>query len=403
MRMNEIVMNDSFQEILFVPPDFSHYNGGHTFIFNNKVFHRKNKSLGRGAYGEVFCFEASDNTKVAVKVEHSQNHEYWDGAIFQKEAMWYQKIYGLGVFSGNPNDEESPHYILMPYFEGKTLDKLSYTSTQDLLFYWIKTADAVQTLHTKHLAVHGDLKLDNIMANEDKKIFAIDFSLMMGPKEKRLTSLLDTPWSRMRFRQYPPEAFSNRAKLIMAHPTQDIYALGILLYDLFSHFLETNLFSQPASGTTDTIIDVQKNLTQENPYQRWPIAKAIYMLTITFFSKIPRHIWILHAPDDNKLVGLNHTNLMQTLWRETSTIAIAMRITELLDEQEDLNEKSPRKTQKIEGLRALHSEIIIKNPEQFGVIVSETKKTFPELTAGVFSRRTKTLVDELSHAAPVFL
>lgn len=394
----------SLPKTLSSVPDFSNYNGGDSFTFNGKTFRKISNALGKGASGTVFCFEADDYTKVAVKIENPYAGNYWSGDHFQKEAQWYQKIYGLGVFSGDKDDLYSPHYILMPYFSGKTLDQIYFASSRELLSYWIKTAHAIQTLHTKHLAVHNDLKANNIMVDSDKNIFAIDFGLMMGPRDSKLLLLANTPASRQLFQQYPPESFSDRGKIITANPTFDIYALGILLRHLYLHFLAMRFFPHPTLRTMETITDVEKNLTHAIPTERWSIAKAIYMLTAAFFSTVPRQIWNSHLSDE-KLDRLNHTNLMRTLWQETSTIAIAIRINELLDEQLILalcGGTSERKSEKIEGLRAMHSEIQIKNPEQFGTIVSKTKQLFPELTAGIFSRRTKKLVDELSRAAIVF-
>jgi serine/threonine protein kinase len=392
----------SLETTLLMHPEFLNYEGGDTFIFNGKIFYRK-ELLGSGGFSNVYCFEANDHTKVAVKIERSPYKVYSEGQAFQKEALWYQRIHGLGLFAGDAKDYRSPHYVLMPYFPGKTLNKIVHANEHELFYHWIKTADAANTFHTRYGAVHGDIKPDNIMVT-DHSVKIVDFGLMMGPREKRRLELLDTPFYRQRYRQYPPEAFESDIKPMTAHSSQDIYALGILLKDLFSQFLSVNLFYQPSVSVIDTVNDVHKNLSAHHPHERWSIAKGIFMLALTFFSKIPRHIWIENIIETN--YGLHpHKPFLTQLWRDTSALAIAIRVNELMDEQDELEtigNASPRKAEKIVGLQKMYSDIQIKNPEQFGVIIDATKNEFPELMAGIFSRRTKTLVNEMARAAMVF-
>lgn len=404
----------SLTEKLLSAPDFSKYNGGDVFIFQEKIYRKHGKKLGNGAYGETHCFKADDDTQVAVKTELPTKKRYFFGDEFQKEANWYQKIYGLGVFSGDPKNYSEPHYILMPYFSGKTLYDLTYPTLKNVFIDWIKTANALHCLHDKYHGIHCDFKSDNIIvgkradntfySTQETQVFLIDFGLAMQINDKRVCFIEDTAENKLRHQQYAPELFAQQKRKILAHPSQDIYSLGILLQELYGQFLSVNNLNYPDAATQETVNDVRINLTNENPDQRWPIAKAIYMLTITFFSQIPRQIWIASS-GNVEFNKFNHDNQLRNIWRFASRVAIQARQDELATEQKILqreNKKSKRKEQKIGGLKLLQSEIKIKNPEALGLMIENATTQFPELTAGVFSRRTAALLAELTTIAPIF-
>lgn len=96
---------------------------------------------------------------------------------------------------------------------------------------------------------------------------------------------------------------------------------------------------------------------------------------------------------------------MAAVWEFTLSVAIHHRRTELETEQKALEEKgkySSRKAEKINGLLRLESEIQIRDPALFGVALSKTTEQYPELTSGVFSKRTAMLISEITALAPVF-
>lgn len=398
----------ALQATLLSAPDFSKYNGENTFTFQGKIYQKRSDALGSGASGEVFCFEADDHTKVAVKSELIFYGEYTAGAHFQKEAAWYQKIYGHGVFSGDADNILVPHYILMPYFEGKTLYSLSYHSIHDVLFSWIKTASAVKQLHEEHRVVHGDLKSDNVIFGKHtdrEQAFVIDFGLASEIGALRNHHVVDTDKNRRIYTQYAPEIFTKRLKkqVQIAQPHQDIYSLGILLSQGYSLFFEQHGCTEAPINTFHTMHEVQINLTKDDPLQRWSIAKGIFILMTTFFSYIPRETWITSI-DEGALSELSHNNLTNAVWRSIASIAIYVRHNELEAEQKALEKrgkKSDCKEQKINGLRQLQSDIKIKNPEMLGIMIANAQVKFPELTAGVFSRRTKILLNKLTAAVSV--
>jgi serine/threonine protein kinase len=385
------------QKIMF---HFSAYNGEEDFIFQGKIFYKHNKKLGEGGYGVVYRFEADDHTQLAVKSELPDLEKYSHGKYFQNEALWYQQIYGLGVLSGDPNNYEHPHYVLMPYFEGKTLYESIYPTLKTVISYWIKSAYAVQQLHEKHLGVHCDLKSDNIIiGNCVDQAFIIDFGFTTPINEKRNFYIENTHRNKKSYRQYAPEVFTSHEGNRRAHPLQDVYSLGILLCDLHALFLAKQQCSDSPLNMVVTMNDVKMNLIMEDPRRRWPIAKAIYILASSFFSQIPRQVWT-NVMSERELYKLKHTHLMIEMWHIISKVAIQVRRREL--EHENKERKSERKDQKINGLNLLLFKTRKISPVEFNQVVSDTKMKFPQLTAGIFSKRTETLLNELGSVAPVF-
>lgn len=404
----------SLQIKLISAPVFSEYDGSNAFIFYEKIYQRQ-KMLGNGAYGEVYCFEADDHTMLAVKCEMLFHGRYGYGSLFQQEAKWCQKIYGLGILSGDPKNSAVPHYILMPYFKGKTLYHFDYGSLKDVFFAWIKTADAVNQLHTQHKIVHGDLKSDNVVlgtcfnplvSHDDReKAFVIDFGFATRIHAHRDIYISDTEENKKRYAQHAPEIFGEADVGHIAMATHDIYSLGMLLSGMYRVFVNQNEVIEDLVPEHETLTEVKENLMCEDPTKRWSIAKAIFMLITTFFSHIPKPVWVTFSSGALLSKKMQSSTLMRELWERTAGYAIYVREQELQKEQKALaaqGKKSSRKENKINGLQLLQSDIQIYDPVEFEAIVTRTKEKFPNLTAGVFSQRTKTLVDELSRVAAVF-
>lgn len=383
-------------------PDFNHYCGELCFSFEKKIFYYQ-KKLGSGGFGTVFLFESKHPPmQVAIKEDHKHNGYFCNGNSFELEAQWYKKIYGLGELSGNPKNKFEPHYILMPYFPGETLYKIHYPSLHNLLSYWMKTAHAVWGFYEKTQAVHCDIKADNVIINTDTNTAAIiDFGLMCTENETRHYQFYENQDDPSAFWQHAPEVFANSSKKITASHTQDIYSLGMILISAFKSFMMNTFVDISSSDASLTIRLVHSKLTHQNPLNRWSIAKAIYMLATTFFSKIPRLFWLTHN-DDKTQIQLSHDDMMTTVWKTTSILALQYCVKKLEDEQKTLSflrKKFSKKPEKMLGIKKLQSDIVVSDPALFSEKVSIAKKEFPNLTAGIFLNRTETLLQEIAQTA----
>ena len=134
------------------------------------------------------------------------------------------KLYGEGTWEGGL-------YIAMEFIRGVSLRQfieqhsLSMKKSIDIL---MQVAYALAHLHS-HGVIHGDLKPENILMKEDGEVKVIDFGIarlheeVKKTKGKR-TKIVGTPTYMSPEQKEDPSAVSFAS---------DIYALGIIAYELF--------------------------------------------------------------------------------------------------------------------------------------------------------------------------
>lgn len=114
---------------------------------------------------------------------------------------------------------------------GETTTQIPMGGPLDLLIVWMReVADALAYLHSKGV-VHSDLKPSNILLTPSGRAMVIDFNLAeMG--------LPDSPKRGGTLMYMAPEQLANLLgdTSIPKSPRSDIYAFGLLLYELFTGF-----------------------------------------------------------------------------------------------------------------------------------------------------------------------
>lgn len=134
------------------------------------------------------------------------------------------KLYGEGQWDGGL-------YIAMEFIRGVSLRQfieqhcLSMKKSIDIL---MQVAYALAHLHS-HGVIHGDLKPENILITEDAQVKVIDFGIALLHEEvkkaaKKSSRIIGTPT------YMSPEQKENPSAVSFA---SDIYALGIIAYELF--------------------------------------------------------------------------------------------------------------------------------------------------------------------------
>jgi len=186
--------------------------------------------LGRGGMAEVYL--ASDDQlhrEVAVKVVHLSQEE--DVARFRREAellgpLAHEHI--LPVFDYGV--QGSWHYLVMPYVSYGTLSQRLHTrgplSPQEAGLLLEQIASALQYAHDRGI-LHRDIKPSNILLRDETFAYVADFGIAKALAEEReLTQtgmVMGTP------EYMAPELMEHPAS-----PSSDIYALGVLLYDMLT-------------------------------------------------------------------------------------------------------------------------------------------------------------------------
>lgn len=221
------------------------------------------RRLGAGGMGSVYLAEDTRlKRKVALKVAHivgSESREVLERFYHEAEAAagldhpYLCKVYDV-------DEIENVHYLTMEYIEGTTLasfvtDRRDRPQRQMAAIVG-KLALALQEAHAKGV-VHRDLKPANVMIRKtgQKAPVIVDFGLahQINTGGMRLTQTgqaMGTPHY-MAIEQV-------RGDLDAVGPASDIYALGVMLYELLTGKV-------PFDGPNPTAVIAQILTTQAAP------------------------------------------------------------------------------------------------------------------------------------------
>ncbi len=221
--------------------------------------------LGSGTYGAVYLVE-KDGQRFAMKIAM---HRASSGDAEQADARLMREMVCLVQVSGHPNIVRvHAHgrwpdvtkgwlYVVLDYVEGYTLGEWvekMHPTAQEVARVFARLAAALAHLHARGV-FHRDLKLGNILVRaSDGEPFILDFSAGDYTLAPELT---DTPLPPGTRRYRSPEA----SRFLRDHgdehgaryefkATDDVYALGICLYDVLTN-------AQPASEPPRVLVGGQ--------------------------------------------------------------------------------------------------------------------------------------------------
>ena len=209
--------------------------------------------LGRGGMGAVYLARREDAESapcVALKV--MRNGLDQDRVLlrrFTEERQILATLEHPGVarlLEGGVTSEGHP-WFAMEYVDGVPLDRYVAAralSIHDKLRLFLQIADAVAYAH-RNLIVHRDLKPSNILVTSTGAIKLLDFGIakLLAPSAGG-----DAPITRTGFQPFTPEYAS--PEQVLGEPvttSADVYALGVVLYELLTGKRPLNLArSNPA-------------------------------------------------------------------------------------------------------------------------------------------------------------
>lgn len=125
----------------------------------------------------------------------------------------------------------SPHYLVMPFLEGVTLEaalsEVDIVLTPHALWIARQAAQAIQALH-KHGWLHSDVKPQNIFISPEGRVTLLDLGLArrIGHAECAADGPLAGTMA-----YAAPEAFSSVEEV---GPPSDIYSLGVTLFRMLT-------------------------------------------------------------------------------------------------------------------------------------------------------------------------
>lgn len=194
------------------------------------------QELGAGAMGKVYlAHDTKLDRQVALKTPSFRDPNNMTlVARFEREARAAAKlqhrnicqVFDVGEINGR-------HFISMAYIEGRCLTeyisstKLPNKRASTMLIF--RLAQALREAHDQNV-VHRDLKPGNIMVDQKHEPIVMDFGLALQIDDaSRMTNegtLLGSP------AYMSPEQIQGKHDLV--GPTTDIYALGVIFYELLT-------------------------------------------------------------------------------------------------------------------------------------------------------------------------
>ena len=189
------------------------------------------KEIGSGGMARVFLAEDKELGKyVAVKVLNLDSTSPTSNQQRFKEEMrlvqYIKSPYIVRFYEGKY--DKNIKYLAMEYVQGKMLKEIieiqGRLQPERAVDYAIQIAKGFAEIHAQNI-VHRDLKTSNVMITNTGQVKIIDFGIAIGSDTTRFTQTGKLIGS---VHYLAPELIDKQE----ASPQSDIYALGIILYEM---------------------------------------------------------------------------------------------------------------------------------------------------------------------------
>ena len=187
------------------------------------------KSLGEGGFGHVYqAWDAKLHRQVAIK--YLKNIAA--SVDLMKEARLAASLQHAAFVKVHALEQtEDSQAIVMELVPGRTLRQVLETQTPSIshvIDIVLQVAQAMQEAHAAGL-VHGDLKPSNLMQEPSGVVRILDFGLAIQADRDVTTSLVQSdPQGTIAY--MAPEVLTGTS----LRPSSDIYALGVILYEMLT-------------------------------------------------------------------------------------------------------------------------------------------------------------------------
>lgn len=201
------------------------------------------RMIGKGGMGSVWEAEQPAlERRVAIKILHPELAERpLLVQRFNREARAIGKLNHPNILTIHEcSQSDGYNFLVMPYLEGESLSQVLLREprlpTPRAVELWLTIARAMAAAHQQGV-LHRDLKPANIFLSKpivegaEPHVTVLDFGIakLLGP---RSTGLRTDPGHHMGTPSYmAPEQFGNAER---ADESADVYALGVLLYELLA-------------------------------------------------------------------------------------------------------------------------------------------------------------------------
>ena len=196
--------------------------------------------LGQGGMSTVYRGERDDakyQQTVAIKVlHHAAMHPRLRSRLHSERQILATLAHpSIARLIDSGELEDGTPYLVMEHVDGESIDAFCDSRTlfvRERLELFVRVCAAVQYAH-RNLVVHRDIKAANILVMNDGTPKLLDFGIakLLAPESMRHT----VPVTRLQERILTPENAAPEQVLGRSITTAtDIYALGVLLYQLLT-------------------------------------------------------------------------------------------------------------------------------------------------------------------------
>ena len=185
--------------------------------------------LARGGMGEIYLArDLRTGQAVAIKMVHRSAEEYYER--FRREVTVLALLKHDYILPAlDCGEYDAWYYLVTPYIERGTLqDRLvrGPIGLEEAGKFLAQLADALQFAHEKGI-LHRDIKASNVLLRDQQHVYLADFGLVKSIED-------DYSITQSGHLVGTPEYMAPELADVAATPASDIYALGILLYQMLT-------------------------------------------------------------------------------------------------------------------------------------------------------------------------
>lgn len=208
--------------------------------------------LGRGGMGEVYRAARADGQfehNVALKLLRQDSVEHLSLFVAERHILASLEHPGIARLYDAGVAEDGRPYMVMELVEGVPITgwcRQHKATLHERLDLFSQVCDAVTYAH-QHLVIHRDLKPGNILVNAHGRIKLLDFGVAKLLSDNVEEATRNTP---LTLSYAAPEQLT-RATISTA---TDIYALGVLLFELLTERLPWAIGQIPIATAMDRVL-----------------------------------------------------------------------------------------------------------------------------------------------------
>lgn len=216
---------------------------------------RLTRLIGRGGMGDVYeAVRADGEFEQRVAIKLLQRGTAGESRRFQTERQILARLDHAGIarlLDGGVT-EDSRLYMVMEYVEGRPITEFCNAQGADFaqrLDLFMQVCDAVSFAHRNNV-IHRDLKPSNILVTAEGAVKLLDFGIaqLQQTQLARVTQAGTAPMTPI---CAAPEQLTGQP----SSPATDVYALGLLLFELLSGTHPWMSHNTPMLQAMRTVLD----------------------------------------------------------------------------------------------------------------------------------------------------